>query len=121
MRGHDGKVLTLQFSPNGRHLVSGADDGRVRIWDVNSGRPLSSPLVVNDGKAVLSIRIDSVGTRIFVAEEGGTVSIWPLAEGWAQELCGKVKRNLSLSEWKREMSPDIRYFESCPGLPRTAE
>lgn len=116
MHGHDGKVLTLQFSPDGRHLISGADDGRVRIWDVKSGRPIASPIGINEDKSAIRVRLDAFGKRMFVAEEGGTVSVSPLGEGWVQELCGKLQRNIGISEWRREMSSEIDYIESCPGL-----
>ncbi|WFD30465.1 Lissencephaly-1 [Malassezia sp. CBS 17886] len=38
LSGHDNWVRALVFSPNGKHLLSVADDKTMRIWDLASGR-----------------------------------------------------------------------------------
>ena len=37
-KGHTGKVNALLFSPDGKWLSSGGDDGSVKIWELSSGR-----------------------------------------------------------------------------------
>src|SRR5262249_35047101 len=34
LRGHAGAVRAAAFDPTGRHVVTGGDDGTVRIWNV---------------------------------------------------------------------------------------
>jgi WD40 repeat protein len=39
---HDGAVLAVDFSPNGRFLATGSADGTARLWSVAGGLPLAS-------------------------------------------------------------------------------
>lgn len=40
--GHSSNVKTLAYSPDGRHLLSGADDGAIKLWDLATGKELVS-------------------------------------------------------------------------------
>jgi len=40
--GHSRKVLSVDFSPNGQHLVTGSNDKLVKIWDTATGAQVSS-------------------------------------------------------------------------------
>lgn len=36
IEGHNDRVQSVAFSPDGLHIVSGSDDNTVRIWDVQT-------------------------------------------------------------------------------------
>jgi len=38
-------------------------------------------------------------------------------KAWADELCSKLTRNMSASQWRDWVSPEIAYALHCPGLP----
>ena len=40
--GHSDAVFSVDFSPDGKHFVSGSDDYLVKIWDTQTGAVVSS-------------------------------------------------------------------------------
>ena len=58
--GHTGHIWTLAFSPDGRRLLSSANDHKTLLWDVKSRREL---LTLEDaeniyaGRSALTVRV----------------------------------------------------------------
>ncbi|WP_372512174.1 WD40 repeat domain-containing protein, partial [Frankia umida] len=62
--GHPGVVRAVVVSPDGRQIVSGGDDGSVRVWDRASGveqvvltghtGPVNAVAVTPDGRQIVS-------------------------------------------------------------------
>ena len=44
LSGHTGSVLSVAYSPDGRIIASGSDDGAIRLWDVSTGETIRSTL-----------------------------------------------------------------------------
>lgn len=63
MSGDMSSVGSVAISANERHLVSGADDRGIRVWDMRSGLQLEPTMTKHTG------RVSSVAIR----EDGGKV------------------------------------------------
>jgi WD40 repeat protein len=42
LHGHATPVFSVDFSPDGRHLVSASQEGIIKVWNVASGKPIMS-------------------------------------------------------------------------------
>ena len=47
LKGHEGWVTSVAFSPDGRHIVFGSDDKTVRVWDVHTGQTVIGHFMVS--------------------------------------------------------------------------
>ena len=56
------------------------------------------------------------GKRLVSGSDDDTVRIWPVLDAWADALCSKLTRNMSLDEWRRWVG-DLPYRRQCPNLP----
>ena len=54
-RGHEGRVRSLAVDPSGSCVASGGDDGRVRIWEIPTGKLMWS-VKIGDEEAVNEVR-----------------------------------------------------------------
>ena len=69
---HDGPVVALAFSIEGRHLTSVGRDGAVRLWDAVNARLVLTPLQHAGGAASLTSLADG---RTVIAWDDGRVEI----------------------------------------------
>ncbi len=68
LRGHSAGVRSLGFSPKGHRLVSGADDGGIRVWDTASGlESISVNIFVRE--PIRSIFFSAGGTEVIATPD----------------------------------------------------
>ncbi len=72
LRGHQGAVRTVSFSPNGEFLATGGEEGRVQLWN-RSGVYIRT--IELHKSPIDSVSFSSDGARIATASEDGTVQI----------------------------------------------
>lgn len=84
--GHSAQINCLSFSPDGERLVSGAEDGSVLVWDVDSGRVLKR--FEEHAGRVGACAFFPDGERIVSAELRGRVAVWSIQSRRVQWLKG---------------------------------
>jgi len=77
LEGHSG-VLTVQFSPSGQHIVSGAEDASIYIWDMETKAMLHK--LHGHTAAIRSVVVTPDNLRLVSCSEEGTIRVWNLAE-----------------------------------------
>lgn len=73
LRGHLGAVTGLAFTSGGTRLISGSEDGSIRIWDLEHPREL---LLIRTGSAVKSLAISPDGRTLAAGLADGTLRLW---------------------------------------------
>jgi WD40 repeat protein len=78
-----GKLLSAEFSTDGRLLVTAADDDAASVWDVASGK-LSQAL--SHGAHLIDASISRDGQRVITVTDDNAVHVWSLKTGAHVEL-----------------------------------
>jgi len=77
--GHDGAVVCVAFTPDGKRAVSGGDDRTLRLWDVATGKELRRFEGHRD--AVTAVSFSTDGHFIASGSRDRTVRLWDVESG----------------------------------------
>jgi WD40 repeat protein len=83
LKGHTDEVWSVAFSPDGKLLASGADDGFILLWEVASGRQVQVLAGHSTKHAYLTFSPD--GHTIVAGGKAGTVNRWDADTGQIKE------------------------------------
>ena len=119
---HEGGVADAQFSRDGRWIVSASSDHTARVWDANTGEPVTPPL--NHDGAVLHAIFNPAGTKILSASEDGTARVWDAKTGQLLARLSHAKAVLCV-DWSFDSSRIItgsrdntaRIWDAMTGQP----
>ncbi len=74
--GHKGIVSSVAFSPDGKTLVSGSEDGTIRLWSVATGMNTCM-----QNKSSVSSVVFSPGGNLLASGDEDNVKLWDVAPG----------------------------------------
>lgn len=118
LRGHNGDVLDLAWSPQDRWLASCSIDNSIIIWDAHQSFPTIVATLKGHTGLVKGVTWDPVGKFIASQSDDRSVKIWKTSDWTIQttitepfEECGGTTHILRLS-W----SPDGQYLVSAHAM-----
>jgi WD40 repeat protein/predicted Ser/Thr protein kinase len=77
--GHTGPVTCVDYSPDGRFIVTTSKDGTARVWDAQSGKQIST--LKGHTNWVIRAVFSQDGRRLATAAYDGTARIWDASSG----------------------------------------
>jgi eukaryotic-like serine/threonine-protein kinase len=92
LRGHEATIVALTASPDGREIVTGSEDGWVRVWHLPSGKPV--PTTKQHLGGIRALTFSSDGRRFASVGYDPEIRLWDPATGTVDlTLRGHTKPN----------------------------
>jgi WD40 repeat protein len=100
LAGHSGSVMAVAFSPDGKRIASGSDDGTIKLWDAATGEPQKT--LAGHSAWVTAVAFSPDGKRIASGSNDGTIKLWDVAKSLkASRLLGSTfGRHIKFRAWQ---------------------
>ncbi|KAL8863350.1 MAG: hypothetical protein Q9178_000030 [Gyalolechia marmorata] len=85
LAGHEGDIYGIEFIPNSCLLLSGGEDRKIRLWDIQTGAEKLIGMVSDD---VTSVASSPDGNSLAAGCYDNTATIWNLAGTQSMRLSG---------------------------------
>ena len=82
LSGHDGEVVAIDFSPDGKLLATTSRKGVVKLWDTNTFQVMNTPSGREGGVDLVGFSPD--GRTLIGANAAGLVTLWDVPAGRAR-------------------------------------
>ena len=81
-RGHQEKVTSAAFSPDGTVIASGGHDNLVRLWDPLTGKDLATlgSGRIHHQKRIRSVEFNAAGNQLLTSSDDGTAILWDVTQ-----------------------------------------
>ena len=79
LKGHDDRINSAVYSPDGDRIVTGSRDKTAKVWDANTGQELMT--LKGHGDWVISAVYSADGDRIVRTSSDNTAKVWDAQTG----------------------------------------
>lgn len=105
LTGHNDNVYTLAWSPDATEIISGGPEGRIFLWNAETGKIKS---LISDSEGTIASLAWSPDGSVFLSNYNENIKVWDAVSGeLLKELEGHNSTVLTI-QW----SPDGRHFAS---------
>ena len=100
LKGHDGKVMSAAYSPDGARIVTASGDQTAKVWDAVTGKELLT--LKGHDSSVNSVAYSPDGKRIATAGGDGIVQVYTTDMDELLQIAeSRVTRQLTAEEKER--------------------
>ena len=112
LSGHNGDVMDIAYSPDGKTLASAGRDETVRLWNPRTGENLAT--LTGHGGLVTAVAFSPDGKKLFSGSGDGTVRLWSTQT--SKQLWSSDTPQAEQLRIDREI-PEAREALGLPPLP----
>lgn len=114
---HSNVITTIKFISNGKLIISTDRSGTVRVWETITGNEIASLIMPFQ---IIDVAISPDNKLILFRSEGVSLEIyswkWNVADQ-IEEVCHRLPRNFTQTDWKQYIGTNLPYRATCPNLP----
>ncbi len=74
LKGHENKINSVIFSPEGKYLASASSDNTIKLWNVEDKSEVAT--LKGHSKSVTSVIFSPDGKRLISSSQDYTIKLW---------------------------------------------
>jgi WD40 repeat protein len=115
IKAHTARITDIALSPDNTLLATASYDGTIKIWNANNLNIRPVEIRAHEAWAH-SLAFDRNGRYLVSGDTQDRIFVWASRTDYmADEICGKVTRNMTANEWDDYVGYDIEYQKTCAG------
>ncbi len=114
VKAHTPKRITdIALSPDNNLLATASYDGTIKIWNANNLNIRPVEIRAHEAWAH-SLAFNRNGRYLISGDTQDRIFVWASRTDYmADEICGKITRNMTAREWEDYVGYDIDYQKTC--------
>ncbi|MCD6566938.1 MAG: hypothetical protein J7K53_13455 [Bacteroidales bacterium] len=117
LRGHSSRITDIKVSPDDKQIATASRDGTLQIWDAKDLN--NQPVVIQDNEGfIFTVAFSTDGKNLLTGsnEEDRLVARPTRTEYMVENICSKISRNFTKSEWNVYVGNDVDYESTCKNI-----